>query len=129
MIDINNIGKTLSGTEDVKQSWGIILNTVKGSDPLRPEFGCDIFNYIDKPITMIQGLSSVITDLEKWEPRSTVNQVKVTTQERCIVLEIIGTYIETGAFMRAMISLLNLVVDEKKIIHSYSESYNLTQFK
>ena len=35
---------------DVHQCIRIILTTPKGSDPLRPDFGCDAGNYLDLPL-------------------------------------------------------------------------------
>lgn len=43
-------GLVVEGVEDVKQCIDVVLRTRKGSDPLRPEFGCGIFDYIDAPI-------------------------------------------------------------------------------
>ncbi|POA99725.1 baseplate protein [Chromobacterium sinusclupearum] len=35
--------------DDIHQALRIILGTPKGSDPLRPEFGSDLFRYLDYP--------------------------------------------------------------------------------
>lgn len=39
----------VGGLDDIAQCLHIILNTPKGSDPLRPDFACDIQKYIDWP--------------------------------------------------------------------------------
>jgi hypothetical protein len=36
----------VEGIEDIRQSIRIILETPQGSDPLRPEFGSNIYQYI-----------------------------------------------------------------------------------
>ncbi|NHR03790.1 baseplate protein [Chromobacterium haemolyticum] len=36
--------------DDIHQALRIILGTPKGSDPLRPEFGSDLFLYLDYPV-------------------------------------------------------------------------------
>ena len=47
---LNKIGSVAEGVEDINQCIAIILLTQKGSDPLRPTFGSDIYKYIDYPI-------------------------------------------------------------------------------
>jgi phage baseplate assembly protein W len=44
------IGTVAEGIDDIRQCIGIILTTTKGSDPFRPLFGSDIWQYIDTPI-------------------------------------------------------------------------------
>ena len=56
------------------------MTTPRGSDPLRPTFGSDIWRYIDFPIdvalpAIVRELTSAITT---WEPR--VNLISVTAQ-------------------------------------------------
>jgi len=117
----------LTGVEAIRQSWAIILNTVKGSDPLRPTFGSGIFEYIDKPITLFMGdfISQVITDLERWETRTTISQVKVTLQDNKIALNISGLQKSTGNPLTATISLSNLeTMDNSVIKRAYSDAYN-----
>ncbi len=74
------IGEVVQGLADVEQCLGIIVTTPRGSDPLRPTFGADIWRYIDFPISfalpaIVSELTSAITT---WEPR--VNLVSVTVQ-------------------------------------------------
>jgi phage baseplate assembly protein W len=74
------IGEVVQGIADVEQCLGIIVTTPRGSDPLRPTFGADIWRYIDFPIdralpAIVSELTSAIT---AWEPR--VNLVSVTAQ-------------------------------------------------
>ena len=45
-----NIGQVVSGIEDIRQCVGIILTTTKGSCPLSPLFGSDIWKFIDTPV-------------------------------------------------------------------------------
>lgn len=42
----------VQGLEDIQQCIYIILTTQKGTDPTRPEFGCGVFDYIDKPVNI-----------------------------------------------------------------------------
>jgi phage baseplate assembly protein W len=106
-IDINNFGRAVKDIEDIKQSWYIILNTVKGSAPLRPEFGSEIFEYIDKPINSLGGdfVAIVISDLEKWEKRATIQQVeKILTNGR-INVKVFGMFTAQNTPISATIDL------------------------
>lgn len=64
---------------DVHQCIRIILTTPKGSDPLRPEFGCDAVNYLDLPLDaarphIVREVRSALV----WEPRVSVESVTVS---------------------------------------------------
>lgn len=45
-------GKVEQGIKDVWQCIWTILTTEKGTDPTRPDFGCGIYTYIDKPVNI-----------------------------------------------------------------------------
>jgi len=68
------------GIADVEQCLGIIVTTPRGSDPLRPTFGANIWRYIDFPISL--ALPAIVSELTSaitmWEPRATL--VSVTAQ-------------------------------------------------
>lgn len=76
-------GEIVEAYEDIKQCISIILLTVKGSVPHRPEFGTEIFKYIDLPAQ--RAVPKIIYEatkaLEKWEPRIVVNSVSVSALE------------------------------------------------
>ena len=67
----SGLGRVVQGIDDVAQCIRIILTTPLGSDFLRPTFGCDLWQFIDKPMTLaIPALVRAIADaLELWEPR------------------------------------------------------------
>jgi phage baseplate assembly protein W len=74
----SGFGQVVQGTADVDQCIRIILTTPKGSDPLRPTFGADIWQYIDYPINaaipaIVREVTQAIT---VWEPRVTLTGVK-----------------------------------------------------
>jgi phage baseplate assembly protein W len=74
------IGDVVQGIADVEQCLGIIVTTPRGSDPLRPTFGADIWRFIDFPIS--RALPAIVSELTSaitvWEPRVTL--VSVTAQ-------------------------------------------------
>ena len=71
------IGNVVQGMDDVNQCIGIILTTPKGSDPLRPTFACDLWQYIDRPINSAVPaiVREVYNALSLWEPRIRVLSV------------------------------------------------------
>jgi phage baseplate assembly protein W len=70
-ISADGVGIIAQGMDDVKQCVNIILLTRKGSDPLRPEFGCDMYLYIDKPVNtaLPQMIKAMLEAIRQWEPR------------------------------------------------------------
>jgi len=74
------IGDVVQGIADVEQCLGIIVTTPRGSDPIRPTFGADIWRFIDFPIN--RALPAIVSELTSaitvWEPRVTL--VSVTAQ-------------------------------------------------
>jgi len=67
----SGIGNVVQGVADVNQCVGIILTTPKGSDPLRPAFAADLWQFIDYPINSV--LPAVVREVTQaltlWEPR------------------------------------------------------------
>ena len=53
---IGSIGETVDGIDDINQEIMLILTTPLGSIPHRPEFGSRIYEYLDKPISLIKPL-------------------------------------------------------------------------
>jgi len=64
-------GQVVQGVNDINQCINIILNTPKGSDPFRPTFACDLWQYIDMPINLARPhiAREVFEALSTWEPR------------------------------------------------------------
>ena len=60
---LNKIGSVAEGVEDINQCIAIILLTQKGSDPLRPTFGSDIYKYIDYPINSAKATVMYVDDI------------------------------------------------------------------
>jgi hypothetical protein len=70
----SGIGNVVQGLADVNQCVGIILTTPQGTDPLRPTFAADLWQFIDYPINSV--LPSVVQEVTRaltlWEPRITI---------------------------------------------------------
>lgn len=70
-LSVEGVGMVVQGLDDIRQCVNLILLTRKGSDPLRPEFGCDMYLYIDKPINTALPLmkKAMLEAIRQWEPR------------------------------------------------------------
>lgn len=80
---INERGGVAMSSEDekIRQSIRIILSTAKGERVMRPEFGCDIHEYIFAVAntSMLTSVESAVTEaLILWEPRIEVISVEAT---------------------------------------------------
>jgi phage baseplate assembly protein W len=72
----------LDGDEKIRQSIWIILSTAPGERQMRPDFGCGIHDLVFQPNTAaLRGLvrEKVRESLTRWEPRITVDDVRVET--------------------------------------------------
>ncbi len=130
-IDINSFGTSVEGINDIAQSWYIILHTIPGSDPLRPDFGSDVYKYLDKPNNSFGGDFSVqvINDLEKWETRCSISQVKpVVGEDNNIKVNILGIYKPTNTVVEATLTLSSLTNAVTTAMKNYSNAYNEKQY-
>lgn len=68
-----------SGHEDIDQAIHLILSTAPGERPMRPEFGCEIHDYLFDSLdanTVAKMEEAVRAALARWEPRIEVEQVE-----------------------------------------------------
>jgi phage baseplate assembly protein W len=70
-------GKVVEGVDEISQCIILIVKTQKGTDPLRPDFGSDLFLYIDKPISeaLPKIIKSIVDGINLWEQRVEVTKV------------------------------------------------------
>ena len=86
--------KTVSLEEDITQAIRIILMTRKGERVMRPDFGCDIYDYAFDAMdytTLVQMEHTVREALMIWEPRITNVEVRINDeqeQEGMLLIEI-----------------------------------------
>lgn len=78
MLLANNLGMVVTDADDINQCIDIILHTPLGSDPHRPNFGSDLEQYIDWPLSAARPriAREVQRALGLWEPRINVLQVR-----------------------------------------------------
>jgi phage baseplate assembly protein W len=68
-----------SGTEDIDQAIELILSTAPGERPMRPEFGCDVHNFVFDAIdaaTVARVDEAIRAALDRWEPRIEVERIE-----------------------------------------------------
>jgi phage baseplate assembly protein W len=95
------------GAADVEQAIRIILSTVPGERPIRPEFGCDIHNFVfdDLDAATYGAIDSAIRRaLGRWEPRIAVDRIEFASSDRDGML-----LIEIGYELRSTNSKRNLI--------------------
>lgn len=73
-------GVIAEGITLIRQRIDIVLRTTKGSDPLRPFFGSNIFSFIDYPLKVaIPNIKAeIVTALQLWMPEIKVVSVTHT---------------------------------------------------
>lgn len=74
-------GEKVEALDDIAQSIQLILLTIPGSDPLRPDFGCDWTRYLDRPDFAALFQKEVISAIKAWETRAELTSVDVSQSE------------------------------------------------
>ena len=79
-VDLTGKVALVAGEREIEQSIALILGTIPGERPMRPEFGCRIHDYVFAPAdATTAGLIAyeVRQSLLRWEPRIDVTDVIV----------------------------------------------------
>jgi phage baseplate assembly protein W len=77
-VDASGSLALVSGVADIEKSMRIIIGTAPGERPMRPEFGCRIWELLFEPInTNTLGLMETVVEeaLQRWEPRVEITSV------------------------------------------------------
>lgn len=74
--------EVVTDIDDIRQCLIVILRTAKGSDPLRPDFGADIYKAIDLPNARVAPLlkKSILDQVAQYEPRVEVLGIALTVK-------------------------------------------------
>lgn len=71
---LGEFGGVVEDLDDIDQCIRIIVGTPRGSVPLRPLFGCDVWRWLDAPVDV--ALPNVVREvyaaIGMWEPRAEV---------------------------------------------------------
>jgi len=103
----NFVFKISQYEEDIKEAIWIILSTSKGERIMRPDFGCSIHDFVFASInaSVLELIKRSISDaLHLWEPRITLHEVNVSTEN-----------ITTGM----------LIIEIKYVVNLTNNSFNL----
>ena len=75
---LGRFGEVVTDIDDIEQCIHIILKTPKGTDLHRPEFGSDLWRYIDQPLPQVipHVISETIDAIRLWEPRASIVSVE-----------------------------------------------------
>lgn len=89
-ISVNGIGEIAENIADIRQCIGTIITTTRGTDPLRPEFGTDIWKQVDKPVTVAAPyiVKEILRGIQLWEPRVRVQKLIYTIDQERILFEL-----------------------------------------
>lgn len=87
---LSSIGEVVESIDDVNQCIAIILTTQKGSVPHRPEFGSEIYKYIDYPIN--EAIPNItresIEAINIWETRVDIENVTTKIIESQVKIQV-----------------------------------------
>lgn len=94
-------GEVLQDFDHVRQSIGVILSTPIGSRVMRREFGSELFDLIDRPMTdrvILAIYAAAVLAIARWEPRYALTGCRITRvgEDGVIGLELNGTYFPRG---------------------------------
>lgn len=94
-------GRQLDGLDHLRQSITDILTTPIGSRVMRRDYGADVFDLIDAPMTsatLIDLYAASAVALDKWEPRFRLTHVQChgITEDGKTSLALKGAYLPEG---------------------------------
>ena len=82
-IKLDDPGSVVENLDDINQCIRVILETPKGSRAHEPLFGCDVWLFLDQPLThALPGIvNAVIEAVTLWEPRVKLTSVVAARDE------------------------------------------------
>ena len=92
-----NTGQALAGRDHLIQSLQVLLSTPIGSRVMLPEYGSELSDLLDSPITAsvrLQMNKTIFNAVSRWEPRFKLRQVQSVSQDidGVLTFTLIGTY-------------------------------------
>jgi phage baseplate assembly protein W len=94
-------GAPLTDFDHVKQSIEVVLTTPIGSRVMRREFGSELFELIDRPLTdqvILAIYSAIVVAIARWEPRFAVTQCSLVAGagDGTMQIDLQGVYFPYG---------------------------------
>lgn len=95
------VGAPLTDFDHVRQSIAVILTTPIGSRVMRREFGSELFDLIDRPMTdqvILAIYAAAVMAIARWEPRYTITGCKIVGADAggTLSIEFEGIYYPRG---------------------------------
>jgi phage baseplate assembly protein W len=89
-LSVNEAGTVVTDLNDIDQCIRTIVDTQKGSDPMRPHFGIDKFSFIDKPVNVMVPLlvKEITKQIDMWEQRATVKKIEYQVNGSQVIFNI-----------------------------------------
>lgn len=90
-VSMDDPAAIVEGVDDI-----VHLTTIPGSDPLRPEFGSNVYQYLDKPLPSVLGkiIYEATTAIGRWEKRLDVTRISASRNDAAhTVFKIEGTVV------------------------------------
>jgi uncharacterized protein len=83
-------GEVVQDFADIQQCIFVILTTEKGTDPTRPDFGCGVYTYIDKPVNFaVPNMKREIAQaIATYERRVKIIRILHTVEEGKVTFKI-----------------------------------------
>lgn len=80
----------VQGLSDIQQCIYVICVTKKGTDPTRPEFGCGVYEYIDRPVNIaVPNMKKEIAKaISTYEPRVKIIKILHTVEVEHVTFQI-----------------------------------------
>ena len=82
-MQLGTLGGIVDGVDELAQCLRVVIMTPKGSVPHDPEFGSDIFRYLDRPLAAARGaiVREVLDAVAYGEPRVQIVSVTVAAAQ------------------------------------------------
>jgi hypothetical protein len=89
-LSLQSPGEVVQSFADIQQCVYIIMVTQKGTDPLRPDFGCGVYDYIDKPVNIAvpNMKKEILAAIQKYEPRVKIISILHSVEEAHLTFSI-----------------------------------------
>ena len=127
-LSIGDNGGAVTDLEEINQCVHVILMTKPGSDPLRPQFGCGLFDFVDRPVNVAvpKMTREIAAALFQWEPRVVVKKISVKVDVSHITIEVDWTSSVGNKISRVEYNDTSSFQDTRTRNYNfeYSEDYN-----
>lgn len=90
-LSLRGQGEVEQGFDDINQCIRLVVSTQRGTDPLRPDFGCDFWTKVDTPSqdAIPEIINDILSAIATWETRIIITDIKYQIQEQSINLNIL----------------------------------------